>query len=165
MYQSFILSPCLFNLYVEFSSDQSLSHVKLIATPWTAAYQASLSITNSRNLLKLMSIKSVMLSNHLSIFLEKYYTHLGRSVNSKTLSLSKRARNRHVIVKMMKVEDKETILELGGEKQLVTLKGPPRRLKTDYGMVETRETKHIQSTERKKLSTKNLLSRKTIFQK
>ena len=65
----------------------------------------------------------------------------------------------------MKVEDKETILELGGEKQLVTLKGPPRRLKTDYGMVETRETKHIQSTERKKLSTKNLLSRKTIFQK
>ena len=55
-------------------------------------------------------------------------------------------------------------MELGGEKQLVTLKGPPRRLKTDYGMVETRETKHIQSTERKKLSTKNLLSRKTIFQ-
>ena len=42
-----------------------LSHVWLFATPWTAARQASLSITNSRSLLKLMSIKLVMLSNHL----------------------------------------------------------------------------------------------------
>ena len=47
------------------SSVQSLSHVQLFVTPWTAAYQASLSITNSRSLLKLMSIKSVMPSNHL----------------------------------------------------------------------------------------------------
>ena len=47
------------------SSVQSLSHVQLFATPWTAARQASLSITNSRNLLKLMSIESVMPSNHL----------------------------------------------------------------------------------------------------
>ena len=39
--------------------------MRLSATQWTAAYQASLSITNSRSLLKLMSIKSVMLSNHL----------------------------------------------------------------------------------------------------
>ena len=46
-------------------SDQSLSPVRLFATPWTAACQASLSITNSRSLLKLMSIKSVMPSNHL----------------------------------------------------------------------------------------------------
>ena len=44
---------------------QSLSHVWLFATPWTAARQASLSITNSRSLLKLMSIESVMPSNHL----------------------------------------------------------------------------------------------------
>ena len=44
---------------------QSLSHVQLFATPWTAAHQASLSITNSRSLLKLMSIESVMPSNHL----------------------------------------------------------------------------------------------------
>ena len=42
-----------------------LSHVRLFATPWTAACQASLSITNSWSLLKLMSIKSVMPSNHL----------------------------------------------------------------------------------------------------
>ena len=42
-----------------------LSRVRLFATPWTAAHQASLSITNSWNLLKLMSIKSVMPSNHL----------------------------------------------------------------------------------------------------
>ena len=46
-------------------SVQSLSHVRLFATPWTAAHQASLSITNSRSLLKLMSIESVMPSNHL----------------------------------------------------------------------------------------------------
>ena len=48
-----------------FSSVQSLSHVRLFAAPWTAAYQASLSITNSRSLLKLMSIESVMPSSHL----------------------------------------------------------------------------------------------------
>ena len=46
-------------------SVQSLSHVRLFATTWTAACQASLSITNSRSLLKLMSIESVMPSNHL----------------------------------------------------------------------------------------------------
>ena len=46
-------------------SVQSLSHVRLLATPWTAAPQASLSITNSQILLKLMSIESVMPSNHL----------------------------------------------------------------------------------------------------
>ena len=44
---------------------QSLSHVQLFATPWTAACQASLSITISQSLLKLMSIESVMPSNHL----------------------------------------------------------------------------------------------------
>ena len=49
----------------QFSSVQSLSHVWLFATPWTAAQQASLSITNSRSLLKLMSIELVMPSNHL----------------------------------------------------------------------------------------------------
>ena len=47
------------------SSVQSLSHVQLFATPWTEAHQASLSITYSWSLLKLMSIKSVMPSNHL----------------------------------------------------------------------------------------------------
>ena len=46
-------------------SVQSLSHVQLLATPWTAAHQASLSITNSPSLLRLMSIESVMPSNHL----------------------------------------------------------------------------------------------------
>ena len=52
-------------LHVQFSSVQSLSHVQLFATPWTAACQASLSITNSQSLLKLMSIESVMPSNYL----------------------------------------------------------------------------------------------------
>ena len=49
----------------QFSSVHLLSHVQLFATPWIAARQASLSITNSRSLPKLMSIESVMPSNHL----------------------------------------------------------------------------------------------------
>ena len=49
----------------QFSSIQSLSPVQLFATPWTAACQVSLSITNSQSLLKLVSIKSVMPFNHL----------------------------------------------------------------------------------------------------
>ena len=59
-------SICLFvtGLF-QFSSVQSLSHVWLFATPWTAARQVSLSIINSQTLLKLLSIESVMPSNHL----------------------------------------------------------------------------------------------------
>ena len=53
------------NPFYHFSLVQSLSHVRLFATPWTAACQASLSITNSWSLLKLMSIALVMPSNHL----------------------------------------------------------------------------------------------------
>ena len=54
-----------FPSFIEISSVQSLSHVRLFATPWTAAHQTSLSITNSRSLPKLMSIESVMPSNYL----------------------------------------------------------------------------------------------------
>ena len=50
-----------------FSSVQSLSHVWLFAAPWTAACQASLSITNSQSMLKLMPIKLVMPTNHLAL--------------------------------------------------------------------------------------------------
>ena len=50
--------------YIQFSSVQSLTHVQLFATPWTAGCQASLHITNSWSLLKLMSIESVMPSSH-----------------------------------------------------------------------------------------------------
>ena len=50
---------------IQFSSVQLLSHVWHFATPWTEAQQASLSITNSWSLLKLMSIESVMPTNHL----------------------------------------------------------------------------------------------------
>ena len=53
------------SVVIQFSSVPSLSRVRLLATPWTAARQASLSITNSRSLLKLMYIKSVMPSSHL----------------------------------------------------------------------------------------------------
>ena len=50
---------------VQFSSVQLLSRVQLFATPWITAHQASLSITNSQSLLRLMSIESVMPSSHL----------------------------------------------------------------------------------------------------
>jgi len=57
---------CIYSyIYVFISSIQSLSHVRLFVTPWTAARQASLSITNFQSLLKLMSIKPVMPSNYL----------------------------------------------------------------------------------------------------
>ena len=59
MYKEFLLFS------YQFSSVQSLSSVRLYATPWTAARQASLSITKSRSPPKPMSIESVMLSNHL----------------------------------------------------------------------------------------------------
>ena len=52
-------------LYTQFSSVQSLSCVRLFATPWIVAHQASLSITNSQSLLKLTSIESVMPFSHL----------------------------------------------------------------------------------------------------
>jgi len=50
---------------IQFSSVQLLSCIRVFVIPWTAARQASLSITNSRNLLKLMFVESVMPSNHL----------------------------------------------------------------------------------------------------
>ena len=54
--------------YVQFSSVQSLSRVWLFATPWTAVCQGSLLITSSQSLIKLMSIESVLSSNHLILF-------------------------------------------------------------------------------------------------
>ena len=59
------LSVIYIYIYIYISSVQLLSHVRLFATPWTAARRASLSITNYWSLLKLMSIKSVIPSNHL----------------------------------------------------------------------------------------------------
>ena len=53
--------------FLQFRSVQLLSRVRLFATPWTAVHQASLSITNSWSLRKLMSIESVMPSNHLNL--------------------------------------------------------------------------------------------------
>ena len=59
------LSLAYFTKQNAFSSGQSLGRVWLFVTPWTAARQASLSITDSWSLLRLMSIESIMLSNHL----------------------------------------------------------------------------------------------------
>ena len=65
------LLPCFLFFYSFYTSQFSsfLSCVQLFATPWTAAFQASLSITSSRSLLKPMSIESVMPSNHLILSL------------------------------------------------------------------------------------------------
>ena len=66
-----LVTPSLMRMWtkncqtLQFSWVQSLSRVQLFSTPWTAARQASLSITNSRSLPKFMSIESVMPSNHL----------------------------------------------------------------------------------------------------
>jgi len=60
-----IAHKCIQCLEYQFSSVLSWSPVQLFVTPWTAARQGSLSIINSQSLLKLMSIESVMLSNHL----------------------------------------------------------------------------------------------------
>ena len=59
------LPACIQWAAISVSSVQSLSHDPLFVTPWTAASQASLSITNSWSLLKFLSIESVMPSNHL----------------------------------------------------------------------------------------------------
>ena len=60
-----VLGSALISFFYMFSSVQSLSRVRLFATPWTTARQASLSITNSQSPPKPMSIESVMPSNHL----------------------------------------------------------------------------------------------------
>ena len=71
---AFKLWPCILKWYYYtcyshiISSVQSLSHVQLFAIPWTTAYQASLSTTNSQSLLKLMSVESVMPPNHLILY-------------------------------------------------------------------------------------------------
>ena len=63
-YQYFVKNLYIFLRDIQFSSVQLLSRVQLFVTPWTAAFQASLSITNSQCLSKLTSIESVMPSNH-----------------------------------------------------------------------------------------------------
>ena len=61
----FYLTISSLYLHLQFSSVQLLSRVQLFATPWITAHQASLSITNTRSSLKLMSVASVMPSSHL----------------------------------------------------------------------------------------------------
>ena len=88
-----------FREYHHHSLVQSLSHVQLFGTPWTAAHQASLCITNSWSLLKPMSIKSVMPSNHIilccpllppafnlsqhqSVFQSQFFTSRGQRIGA-----------------------------------------------------------------------------------
>ena len=77
--------------YIQFSSVQSLSRVRLFAAPWTVARQASLSITKSRSLLKIMSIESVMPYNHLILchhyqnIKKKFKNYITRILKKKVL--------------------------------------------------------------------------------
>ena len=80
-----------------FSSIQLLSHVQLLATSWTVARQASLSITNSRSLLKLTSIALVMPSNHLilccPLLLPSIFPSIRAFSNESCLALRKHLRH------------------------------------------------------------------------
>ena len=80
---------------------QSLSRFRLFATPWTAARQASLCITNSQSILKLMSIESVMPSNHLTLCLPLL---LLPSVFSQHQGLFKWVSSLHQVVKVMQLQ-------------------------------------------------------------
>ena len=82
----------MYSTYLSVSSVQSFSHVLLFATPWTAAHQVSLSITNSQGLLKLISIESVMPSNHLILYcplllLPSIYTSISVFSNESVLPI------------------------------------------------------------------------------
>ena len=71
-----------------YRSVQSLRCVRLFGTPWTAARQASLSITNSQSLLKLMSIESVMPSNHLILCRQSFFSCLQSSPASESFQMN-----------------------------------------------------------------------------
>ena len=83
--------------YVQFSSVQSLSHVQFFVTPLTVAQEGSLSITNSRRLLKLMFTESVMPSKHLILcclflLLPSIFPSIGLFSNESALHLASQAR-------------------------------------------------------------------------
>ena len=84
---------------VQFSAVQSLSRVQLYTTPWIAAYQASLSITNSQSSLRLVSIRPVMPSSHLilchPLFSESTQIHKPRHERIKHFQSQGRAREDH----------------------------------------------------------------------
>ena len=68
LHDVFLAALCMYAKSLQFSLVQLLSRVRLFATPWITAFQASLSITNSQSSLKTMAIESVMLSSHLILF-------------------------------------------------------------------------------------------------
>ena len=84
-----------------FSSVQSLSYVRLFVTPWTAACQASLSITNSQSSLKLMSIESVIPSNHLVLCHPLLFLP---SIFSSITVFSKESNSSHQLAKALELQ-------------------------------------------------------------
>ena len=82
-------------------SVQSLSRVRLFVTPWTAAHWASLSIINSRSLLKLMFIKSVMPSSHLILCCPLFFLPL---IPSQHQGLFQRVSSSHQVAKVLEFQ-------------------------------------------------------------
>ena len=98
-------------------SVQSLSRVWLFASPWTAAHQASLSITNSRSPLKPMSIESVMPSNHLILccpllLLHSIFPNIRVFSNESVLHIRwPKYRSFFILIKLINMKHKEQILK------------------------------------------------------
>ena len=92
---------CITGQSVQLSSVQSLSRVQLSVTPWTVACQASLSITNSWSLLKLMSIESVMSFNHLILCRPTFLPVLNLSQHQ---DLFKWVSSSHQVAKLMEFQ-------------------------------------------------------------
>ena len=93
-------------------SVQALSHVRLFATPWTEAHQASLSITNSRSLPKLTSIESVMPSNHLILCRPLFLLPFNPSQHQ---GLFKCVSSLHQVAKILGVSVSTTVLLMNSQ--------------------------------------------------
>ena len=88
------------SVYLTYMPVQSLSHIQLFAIPWTAVRQASLSITNSQRLLKIMYIESVMPSNHLIL----WYPSLPTFNLSQNQGLFKWVSSSHQVAKVLELQ-------------------------------------------------------------
>ena len=96
-----------------FSSVQSLSHIRLFVTPWTAAHLAPLSITNSQSLLKLMSIEPVIPSNHVILCCPLLSLP---SIFPSIRVFSNRVSSSHQVAKMLELQLQHQSTELGTTK-------------------------------------------------
>ena len=131
-----------------FSSIQSLSRVWLFATPWTPARQASLSIINSRNSLRLTSIKSVMSSSHLILcrpllLLIPIPPSIRVFSNESTIRMRWPKHPKTHINQINKVQTQRTNIKTTRGKRQITHKGIPLRIAADLS-IETLQAREWQ---------------------